>query len=143
MLWLLTGLTLAATAALVAATFVAFPPFFTGWGELTPAGTIDGWVVNRSSPSARVEVELYVDGEFVAHAAAERPRPDVSAAGWAADERCGYSFPLPRLAPGEHTARVYAMHTVAGGTLRTLQQTGDALHFSAGADGRVSPAPPR
>lgn len=136
----LTGMTLLAGAASVGWHCVFFPPHFQGWGEVTPDGAIAGWVVNKSEPSARAEVQLYVDGRFVAGGTADRPRPDVLAAGHARDERCGYRFETPPLAAGRHEAHVYATHRVGSGTYLTLQLTGKPLRFTVGADGKVSAA---
>ena len=140
---LLLCLTLAAGAYAVWTEYATFPPYFRGFGEVTRRGEVAGWAVDASDPSARVEVQLYVDGRFVAHAAATLPRPDVVAAGRAADESCGYSFALPALAPGEHEARVYALNAAgARRGPRALKQLGNPLRFTTGDDGRVlSPAP--
>lgn len=135
-------LTLSAGAYAVWTEYAAFPPHFRGFGELTPHGEVAGWAVDGSRPWARVEVQLYVDGRFVAHGAASLPRPDVVAAGRAADENCGYSFALPLLPGGDHEARVYALHSPgSGGRLRTLTQLGHALRFTTDVDGRVSGQP--
>jgi hypothetical protein len=134
-------LTLAAGACAVWAEYAAFPPHVRGFGEVTRRGEVAGWAVDASRPSARVEVQLYVDGRFVAHGVASLPRPDVLAAGRASDENCGYRFELPRLPAGEHEARVYAHNAAAGaGDLRTLRQLGNTLRFRTGADGRVDAA---
>jgi hypothetical protein len=135
-------LTLAAGAWAVWAEYSAFPPALRGFGEVTRRGEVAGWAVDASRPAARVEVELYLDGRFVAHALATLPRPDVLAAGRASDENCGYRFDLPTLAPGPHEAKVYALHTRAAGAPPTLKQLGDPLRFATDAEGRVnSPAP--
>jgi hypothetical protein len=136
-----TALTLLVGAAAVWLSAVFFPPHFQGWGEVTREGAVAGWAVNRAAPSERVEVQLYVDGRFVAGRTADQPRPDVAAAGHARDERCGYSFKLPPLAPGPHEARVYAAHAVGAGSYLTLQLTGRPLRFNVDANGRVSAAP--
>ncbi|MEP6706496.1 MAG: hypothetical protein ABJC05_03195 [Pyrinomonadaceae bacterium] len=115
-----------------------FPPFFRGWGETAPH-EIAGWAVNQNSPWERVQVQLFIDGGFVATAVANRSRPDVQAAGWSADEWHGYFFPAPPLTPGEHVAQVYAMH--GAGTRRTLQLLGDPIRFVVDANGVLhSPA---
>ena len=87
----------------------AFPPTFHGWGEAWPHG-IAGWVVNQAEPWERVEVQLFIDGKFVADSVASQSRPDVVVAGWARDEWHGYSFAAPPLSAGPHEARVYALH---------------------------------
>ena len=135
----LTFVTLAAGSYAVWVEYTSFPPHFRGFGEVTRAGEVAGWAVDASRPGARVEVELYVDGRFVAHGLASLPRPDVVAAGRSSEPDCGYSFPLPTLAAGAHEARVYALHATAAPELRTLKQLGDPLRFRTGADGRVAP----
>jgi hypothetical protein len=131
--------TAAAGAWVVWVEYSSFPPRFRGFGEVTAKGEVAGWAVDASRPGARVEVELYVDGRFVAHGVAALPRPDVLAAGRATDPDCGYRFPLPALAPGAHEARVYALHAPGGAAdRRTLKQLGDPLRFDAGTDGRVT-----
>ena len=131
-------LTLAVGAYAVWAEYTAFPPHLRGFGEVTRRGEVAGWAVDTSSPGARVEVELYVDGRFAAHATASLPRPDVVAAGRASDPNCGYRLALPPLAAGTHEARIYALRAHGGGAPPTLKQLGDTLHFTTGADGRVT-----
>lgn len=135
----LTALTLCAGAYAVWTEHATFPPGLRGFGEVTPRGEVAGWAVDASRPGRRVEVQVYVDGRFVAHGEAALPRPDVLAAGRSADENCGYSFALPALAPGAHEARVYALHAPGNGREpRTLKQLGNALHFTTDDDGRVA-----
>lgn len=136
----LVSVTLAAGAYVVWVEYSSFPPYFRGFGEVTRRGEVAGWAVDAARPGARVEVELYVDGRFVAYDVAVLPRPDVVAAGRADDPACGYRFPLPPLAAGPHEARVYALHAPGPANLRTLKQLGDPLPFDAGPDGRVVPA---
>jgi hypothetical protein len=134
----LIGVTLLVVALSVVLRIVYFPPHFHGWGEVTAEQEIAGWTVNRSRPSKRVEVQLYIDGRFVASGVANLPRPDVLVAGQSKDERCGYSFKIPALTAGDHVAYVYALHHVGAGAYRTLQLTGEPLRFTIGEDGRVS-----
>ena len=137
LLAVVTAATLALGAAAVVARTVFFPPAFRGSGEVTEEGRVAGWAVVVGDPGRRVAVQLYVDGQFAGAQVAELPRADVVDAGRARDERCGYSFPLPGLAPGEHEARVYAEHAVAGGAYRTLQALGAPLRFVVGERGEV------
>lgn len=124
--------------ALAVVTFLnVFPPFFHGWGEITEAG-ISGWVVNNAEPWERVEVQLFVDGQFVATGVANRSRPDVSGAGWARDEWHGYEFQLASLKPGKHEALVYALHDSGTGSRKSLQLMGEPIEFAVGNDGRVT-----
>jgi hypothetical protein len=123
-------------------TFITIlPPYFHGWGEVTDAG-IAGWVVNDAAPLDRVEVQLFIDGEFASTSRANEPRPDVSAAGWAKDPWHGYSFRLPALNAGLHEARVYALHDSGGRTRKSLQLVGDPILFSVDSNGTLR-APPR
>ncbi len=54
------------------------------------------------------------------------------AAGLASDAAHGYAFETPPLRPGEHVARVYAVHESGGGVRRTLQLVGEARTFRVG-----------
>lgn len=127
-------------ALAVAFYLTTFNPFFRGaLDEATPAH-VYGWAVDESSPEKRVEVQLYIDGHFAAATTAHLPRPDVLAAGRAEDELHGFSFKTPALAPGEHEARVYAVHASGNETRRTLHQIGFTRKFVI-ESGRVETAP--
>jgi len=105
-----------------------FPPTYHGWAEPLPY-EIAGWAVNQATQAERLEVQLFIDGKFVSSATANQSRPDVVAAGWAADEWHGYKFNLPSLNAGPHEATVYALHISAGGKRQTLQLLGDPVKF--------------
>ena len=106
-----------------------FPPGFKGWGEaVVETRSIAGWAVNAGEPWERVEVQLFIDGKLHSSQVAQLSRPDVSAAGWAKDEWHGYNFEVPELAPGDHEARVYALHR--SGDRLTLQLLGDPIRFT-------------
>jgi hypothetical protein len=112
--------------------FVAFPPYFEGWGEATP-NSIAGWAVDRRHPLQPVEVQLFIDDHFVAASFATLARPDIVIAGKAADEKHGYDFEIPVLRMGWHVARVYAVHSSGKGARKTLQLLGDPIEFSVPA----------
>jgi hypothetical protein len=123
------------------------PPFFHGWGEVTPTG-IQGWAVNNAGPWDRVEVYLYVDGEFVSKQSANRSRPDVEAAGWARDEWHGYMFDVPPSSLRRYgnffhiyQARVYALHNSGEEERKSLQMLGDPIFFFVDDDGRLRRPP--
>jgi len=116
------------------------PPFFHGWGEVTGSG-IAGWVVNNGEPWERVEVQLFVDGKFIADGIANQSRPDVSAAGWARDPWHGYTFRLDTLSRGYHEARVYALHDSGAGARKSLQLVGDQIPFLVDEQGNLSKLP--
>ena len=122
----------------------AFPPYFKGWGEAS-RDRISGWVVDQSAPWSRVEVQLFIDGRFVATALANQPRPDVVNQGWSRDQWHGYIFSKPSLPAGLHEARVYALHPSSGGKRQSLQLVGDPIRFrmdEAGSINNAEEAPP-
>jgi hypothetical protein len=106
----------------------AFPPTFHGWGEAVRSQAIAGWAVNNAAPWERVEVQLFIDEKLYASQVAQISRADVVTAGWTKDEWHGYNFALNGLAPGDHEARVYALHR--SGERMTLQLLGDPIRFS-------------
>jgi hypothetical protein len=110
---------------------VAFRPFYSGSLDYADSRSVRGWVVDRAEPASAVEVQLYVDGGFAADALAGEPRPDVFEKGFAEDEHHGFVFRLGPMQPGEHEARVYAVHASRAGARRTLQQIGGALRFTS------------
>ena len=123
--------------ALAVFTFITvLPPYFHGWGEVTETG-ISGWAVNNAAPWNRVEVQLFVDGRFMAQGVASGFRPDVLSAGWSRDEWHGYTFPLKGLSAGPHEARVYALHGSGDGARKTLQLLGNAIPFSVDSNGKL------
>lgn len=117
-------------ALAVYAQAILFHPFFSGSLDSADSSSVRGWVVDRARAGEAVEVQLYVDGQFVADSFADQPRPDVAAKGYAPDERHGYAFALGPLAAGTHEARVYAVHASRADTRRTLQQIGAAYRFT-------------
>lgn len=122
--------------ALAVFTFITvLPPYFHGWAEITDSG-VSGWAVNNASPWERVEVQLFIDGAFVADATANESRPDVSAAGWAKDEWHGYNFSVPSLPAGPHEARIYALHASGNDVRKSLQLLGKPITFELSKEGR-------
>lgn len=117
------------SALAITTSYTLFHPHFQGSLDYADARSVRGWVVDRSDPSRAVEVQLFVDGRFVASAYADRPRPDVSERGFAPDERHGFVFDLDPPLAGQRVARVYAVHESGGGTLKTLRQIGEARGF--------------
>ena len=114
----------------------AFPPTFHGWGEAVPGTkSISGWAVNNADPWGHVEVQLFIDGKFVATQVAQQWRPDVLAAGWSKDEWHGYNFVVPEVPAGTHEAAVYAVHSSRKGARYTLQLLGDPISFQVNTDG--------
>ena len=113
------------------------PPYFHGWGEVTGTG-ISGWVVDNAAPWDRVEVQLFIDGKFVASIVANESRRDVMTAGWAKDEWHGYTFSITSLNAGLHEARVYALHDSGQGKRKTLQLVGNPIRLQVDPNGKLS-----
>ena len=139
---LLIGKSIAETlivGALAVFTFITvLPPTFHGWSEATETG-ISGWAVNNAAPWERVEVQLFVDGKFVAAGIADKYRPDVLASGWAKDAWHGYTFETIAVLPGLHQAQVYALHDSGSGVRKSLQSLGSPISFDVDSAGRPRP----
>jgi hypothetical protein len=119
------------TAVSVGFYFVTTNPFLRGVLDYADNQTVAGWAVDEGQPAARVEVQLFIDGIFVGDQAAAEFRPDLREAKRAEDDWHGFVFKLPPIPPGEHEARVYAVHPGGGGARRTLQLIGKPLRFRA------------
>jgi hypothetical protein len=117
-------------ALAVGAHYVAFRPHFRGVLDKAGPRAVEGWAYDRADPRRPVEVQLYLDGRFVAAGFADRPRPDVRAAGLAAHERVGFDFRLDPPVERPAEARVYAVTRSAGGARLTLRQIGGALRIN-------------
>jgi hypothetical protein len=65
-----------------------------GHVERLDAGLLQGWVMDRASPTVPVELEVLVDGELAATVLANRYRVDLDRAGLAGG-RCGFSVTMP------------------------------------------------
>jgi len=90
---------------------------------------VSGWVVDEGHPDNRVEVQLFIDDQFAADAAADQFRPDVHEGKRAQDDWHGFVFKTPPLGPGNHEARVYVVYAVRGRARRTLQLIGKPFRF--------------
>jgi hypothetical protein len=117
------------TAVSVGFYFVTTNPYLRGVLDYADNHTVAGWVVDEGQPAARVEVQLYLDGIFVADQAAAEFRPDLREAKRAEDDWHGFVFKLPPVPPGDHEARVYAVHAGDAGARRSLQLIGKPLRF--------------
>src|SRR5712692_9725449 len=117
------------TAVSVGFYFVTTNPYLRGVLDHADSQTVAGWAVDEAQPAVRVEVQLYIDGIFVADRAAAEFRPDLREAKRAEDNWHGFVFTLPPIPPGEHEARVYAAHASGAGARRTLQLIGKPLRF--------------
>ena len=107
-------------------------PSLRGWLDHADAQTISGWAVDEDNPGRPVEVQLFIDDQFIEQRSATDFRPDVRQAGRAADDRHGFVFKTPALTPGEHQATVYLLHRGASPARRTLQIIGKPIRFTVG-----------
>ncbi|HVF86364.1 MAG TPA: hypothetical protein VM866_02185 [Pyrinomonadaceae bacterium] len=116
--------------------YQTFNVYIRGSLDAADARNVAGWAVDEGEPQRRVVVQLYINDRFVASREADAFRPDVLAAGRAADERHGFMFDTPALPPGDYEARVYAQHESSGEGRRTLQIIGRPLKFQIIHDAR-------
>ncbi len=107
-----------AVVCLVAAlaAFSNFSPLVRGAVDVADQRRIAGWSLDPLAPDETVEVQLFIDGQFVAMKRADERRDDLVEAGVAATPHHGFSFAIGalKLAAGEHAAQVYAVREVAG-----------------------------
>ena len=120
------------TAVAVGFYFATTNPNLRGVLDQADNTAITGWAVDEANPSARVEVQLFIDDRFAGDSMANQYRPDVHQAKRAPDDWHGFAFPTPQLSTGDHQACVYAVHTNGAGTRRTLQLIGKPYRFRIG-----------
>lgn len=130
---LLVGKSIAEILFVVALTsifyYTAFKPSIQGRIDLANAQAVEGWAASNANTWERLELQLYVDGQFAGNTLANLPRPDLTAAGKTKDEWHGFRFKVGQIAAGEHEARVYVVHESGGGVRRTLQLLGVPVRF--------------
>src|SRR6478672_7357708 len=112
------------TAVAVAFYFATTNRHLTGVLDSADRQTVSGWAVDAGQPSARVEVQLFIDDQFMGDSLASQFRPDVHESHRAEDDWHGFVFQTPSLPAGEHEARVYALHSSGSRGRRTLQLIG-------------------
>ena len=84
-------------------------PYFKGWVDSATALAVRGWVVSKAAPTQPVEVQLFIDNQFVETRLADYPRPDLKQGGLLESDKVGFMFLTPTLLSGTHEARVYAV----------------------------------
>jgi hypothetical protein len=80
------------------------------FGAVDPIGgtALTGWAIGPATADP-INVDVYVDGDYVVSARADLARADVGAAWPAYGAPHGFSAPLPTLTPGRHTVCAYGV----------------------------------
>jgi hypothetical protein len=92
-------------------------------------------VVDKASPRTPVEVQLYVDNRFVEARTADYPRPDLKDS-LPNNENVGFIFLAPKLLPGKHEVRVYAVSHQGGELRPSLRLIGRPIEFGQPLSGK-------
>jgi hypothetical protein len=98
------------------AAFTTFSPRLRGAVEVANQTRVTGWVLAPEAPEIVIEVQLFVDEKLLASKLADERRMDLLRFGLAPTPNHGFNFDLTRarLAPGLHTAQVYALRQTSG-----------------------------
>jgi hypothetical protein len=98
------------------AAFSTFSPQLRGAVDVADQTRVAGWVCDPQSPEVALEVQLFIDQKLVASKLADERRIDLVESGAASNPNHGFSFDLRslKLAPGRHTAQVYALRQATG-----------------------------
>lgn len=98
------------------AAFTTFSPRLRGAVEVANQTRVTGWVLAPEAPEIVIEVQLFVDEKLLASKLADELRIDLLRFGLAMNPNHGFNFDLTRakLAPGRHTAQVYALRQTSG-----------------------------
>ena len=84
--------------------------------DVADATHIAGWAYDPREPTAQLEVQLFIDEQFVATRQAGDKREDLVRAGAAQNAQHGFTFAVPvlRLGTGKHNIAVYAVRPGSG-----------------------------
>lgn len=98
------------------AAFTTFSPQLRGAIDVADQARIAGWVNDPRTPKVALEVQLFIDGKFVASQLADRGREDLVSAGVTKTANHGFSFDSGQLnlSTGEHSVQVFAVRDAAG-----------------------------
>lgn len=116
-------------ALVVGFSYSTFPSSVEGKLDRADARGVSGWAVDRSRPGEAVEVQLYLDGQFVASTVANQTRDDVPASGDAQSGSHGFVFKFDPPRAGGKEARVYVVRASGGGARRTLRLVGGPVRL--------------
>lgn len=125
--------------ALVAAAALAnLHPFVRGAIDVADATRVAGWAYDPLSSNEALEVQLFIDGRFVASEMADERRNDLVERGATVQPGHGFTFRLAPLAPGRYEAQVYVVRSSFGRSkmLLPLSRTPIAFEVSGEAASR-------
>jgi SAM-dependent methyltransferase len=120
---------------------------FAGFVDQWDGRSMSGWAVDRTRPEAACEVDVYVDGRFVARTRADVPRPDLAEVS-PRDQRKGFLLELPPEARNGSRFEVYFGGTMERVPATTALETRfsrpriDLLQPHGGVASRWVPVPP-
>jgi len=116
------------------AAFSTFSPQLRGAIDVADRTRIAGWVYDPQAPDRAIEVQLFIDGKFVATGWADERRDDLVQAGVTTRPNHGFHFPIEslNLPNGEHRAQVYAVRdaTWANKILLPITTAPHAFHVN-------------
>ena len=98
------------------AAFKNYSPLLRGAIDATDQTRVTGWAHDPQAPEQALEVQLFIDDQFVATQHADAQRDDLVQAGATRSAHHGFAFTLTplKLSNGPHSAQVYAVRTAAG-----------------------------
>jgi hypothetical protein len=116
------------------AAFSTFSPRLRGAIDVADQTRVSGWAAAPEAPEVALEVQLFIDEKLVASKLAGEERIDLVSSGVTSSPNHGFSFDLTRIniAPGRHTAQVYALRPIAGATKVLLPVSRSPRVFDVG-----------
>lgn len=113
------------------AAFSTFSPQLRGAIDVADQTQISGWVNDPRLPEMALEVQLFIDGKFIASQLADDRRDDLVSAGVTTRPNHGFNFALEpfKLPAGEHSAQVFAVRDAAGASKILLPVTAEPRTF--------------
>lgn len=108
-----------------------FHPSLRGAIDIADSARVNGWVYDTALAAEPLQVQLFVDGIFVAGMRADQLRTDLVDAGAAPYPDHGFSFSLSgqTLEAGWHSAQVYAVKSAVGRNLTLIPIGKSAASF--------------
>lgn len=98
------------------AAFKNYSPLLRGAIDVADQTRVSGWAHDPQLPDQPLEVQLFIDDQFIATQTASQRRDDLVRAGAAKLPNHGFRFDMTAvgLAGGRHAAQVYAVRPAAG-----------------------------